>query len=104
MINQYYIHNHAIERLQERFSTDKAWLLHELENGCFVWLKGSGHSSHAINIRSGHLIYLPHRNEYCVVIMDNRSRLAITVLNEEMALKSSWGKGLDEVAKLKAKS
>ena len=103
MVDQPSIHNHAIERLQERFGVDKEWLLHELENGRFVWLKGAGHSGHAKNVRSGHLLFLPNKNEFCVVIMDDRSRLAITVLNEEMAHKSSWGKGLDEKAKLKAK-
>lgn len=103
MINQPSIHNHAVERLEERFGADKEWLLNELENGRFVWLKGAGDSGHAKKVRSGHLLYLPNKNEYCVVIMDDRSRLAITVLTEEMALKSPWAKGLDEAAKLKAK-
>jgi hypothetical protein len=35
--------------------------------------------------------------------MDDRSRLAITVLTEDMALNSPWGKGLDHAAKLRAK-
>ncbi|GAC13941.1 hypothetical protein [Aliiglaciecola lipolytica] len=35
--------------------------------------------------------------------MDDRSRLAIKVLTEEMTLDSSWGKRLDPTAKLKAK-
>lgn len=99
----YNIHKHAIERLQERFGVGKEWLLHELENGRFVWLQSSSYSRDTKNVRSGYLIYLPNKNEYCVVIIDNRSRLAITVLNEEMALNSSWGKGIDETAKLKAK-
>ena len=54
-------------------------------------------------VRSGHLIYIPDTDEYCVVIMDDRSRLAITVLTEDMAIKSSWGRGLTDAAKLKAK-
>ena len=97
------LHNHAIDRLQERFGVDKSWLLKELESGRFVWLKGSGHSGSAKNVRSGHLLYIPNKNEYCIAIMDGRSRLAITVLTEEMALKSPWGQGLDEEAKLRAK-
>ncbi len=102
-VNQPAIHNHAIERLQERFGIDEEWLLQELENGRFVWLKGFGDSGDAQKVRSGHLLYLPQRDEYCVVIMDDRVRLAITVLTEEMALRSSWSKGLDRAAKLKAK-
>ncbi len=97
------LHNHAIDRLQERFGVDKSFLLKALESGRFVWLKGYGHSGDAKNVRSGHLLYIPNKNEYCVVIMDDRSRLAITVLTEEMALKSQWGQGLDEAAKLRAK-
>jgi hypothetical protein len=97
------LHNHAIDRLKERFGVDESWLLHELENGRFVWLKGYGNSVNTNKVRSGHLLYIPNRNDYCIVIMDNRSRLAITVLTEDMALKSSWAKGVDEAAKLRAK-
>ena len=103
MVNSPSLHNHAIERLQERFNEDKEWLLNELENGRFVWLKGSGDSGIARGVRSGHLLYIPNKNEYCVVIMDDRSRLAITVLTEEMALNSPWEKGINEAAKLRAK-
>ncbi len=97
------VHNHAAKRLKERLSVDVSWLIDVLEQGRFVWLKGAGDSGNAKRVRSGHLIYLPNRNEYCVVVMDDRSRLAITVLTEDMALNSSWGKGLDQAAKLKAK-
>jgi hypothetical protein len=97
------IHNHAVERLKERFGVDESWLRDKLEQGEFVWLKGSGNSCNAKYVRSGHLIYLPSKNEYCIVVMDDRSRIAITVLTEDMALNSSWGKGLDKAAKLKAK-
>ena len=68
-----------------------------------MWLKGSGSSGDAKQVRRGHLMYLPHLNEYSIVVMDDRSRLAITVLTEEMALTSSWRQGLDEASKLKAK-
>lgn len=97
------VHIHAIERLKERFGVEKSWLLNELEQGRFVWLKGTGDSRDAKSVRSGHLIYLSHKNEYCIVVMDDRSRLAVTVLTEEMALKSPWSKGLDRAAKLRAK-
>lgn len=103
MVSDPSVHNHAAERLKERFGIDESWLIDVLEQGRFVWLKGSGDSGNAKNVRSGHLIYLPNRNEYCVVVMDDRSRLAITVLTEDMALNSSWGKGLDQAAKLRAK-
>ena len=103
MVSDPSVHNHAIERLKERFGVDKSWLINELGQGRFVWLKGAGDSGNAKNVRSGHLIYLPHINEYCIVVMDDRSRLAITVLTEDMALNSSWGKGLDQAAKLRAK-
>lgn len=103
MVSDPSVHNHAAERLKERFGIDESSLIDVLEQGRFVWLKGSGDSGNAKNVRSGHLIYLPNRNEYCVVVMDDRSRLAITVLTEDMALNSSWGKGLDQAAKLKAK-
>lgn len=103
MVSDPSVHSHAVERLKERFGVDESWLIDELEQGRFVWLKGSGDSGNAKNVRSGHLIYLPDRNEYCIVVMDDRSRLAITVLTEDMALKSSWGKGLDQAAKLRAK-
>ncbi len=97
------LHSHAINRLNERYALDEAWLLQELENGRFVWLKGSGDSGNIKKVRSGHLIYIPNRDEYCVVIMDDRSRLAITVLTEDMALRSSWAKSIDKAAKLRAK-
>lgn len=97
------VHNHAAERLKERLGVDESWLIDVLEQGRFVWLKGSGDSGNVKNVRSGHLIYLPNRKEFFVVVMDDRSRLAITVLTEDMALNSSWGKGLDQAAKLKAK-
>lgn len=97
------LHKHAVERLEARFDMDKSWLLQELANGRFVWLKGAGDSGSSRKVRSGHLMYLPSLDEYCVVVMDDRSRLAITVLTESMALKSSWAQGIDETAKLKAK-
>ena len=97
------VHNHATERLKERVGVDEAWLIDVLEQGRFVWLRGAGDSGNAKKVRSGHLIYHPNRGEYFVVVMDDRSRLAITVLTEDMALSSSWGKGLDQAAKLKAK-
>lgn len=103
MVNKPSIHSHAAIRLKERFGIDESWLMGVLKEGKFVWLKGSGDSGDAKSVRSGHLIYLQNRNEYCVAVMDNRARLAITVLTEDMALNSSWGKGLDHAAKLKAK-
>ena len=103
MPNKHKLHGHAINRLKERFNLHKSWLLNELENGRFVWLKGSGNSGNIKKVRSGHLFYLPDEDEYCVVVVDDRSRLAITVLTEEMALQSSWGGGLTEAAKLKSK-
>lgn len=103
MISNPSIHKHAADRLRERLHAEESWLAEILQEGKFVWLKGSGDSGNAKKVRSGHLIYHPKRNEYCVVVMDDRQRLAITVLNEEMALKSSWGGGLDQAAKLRAK-
>jgi hypothetical protein len=97
------LHTHAVDRFQERFGVDKSWPLNKLESGRFVWLKGSGHSGIAKNVRSGHLLYLPHIDDYCVVAMDDRSKLVITVLTLGMALNSSWGKGLDDATKLKVK-
>lgn len=103
MVSTPSVHIHAIERLMERFGVEKSWLLNELEQGRFVWLKGNGDSRDAKSVRSGHLIYNSHKNEYCIVVMDDRSRLAVTVLTEEMAIKSPWSKGLDRAAKLRAK-
>lgn len=97
------LHNHAIERVQERFGLDDSWLMEKLDSGHFVWLRGTGNSGDAKFVRSGHLIYIPEKNEYCVVVMDDRKRLAVTVLTEEMARHSSWRNGLDETAKLRAK-
>jgi len=77
--------------------------MERLEQGEFVWLKGSGHSGNAYGVRSGHLIYLPDQDDYCVVVVDDRRRLAITVLTEEMGLNSSWANGITGAAKLKAK-
>lgn len=95
--------SHAISRLLERFGVDESWLMNELNDGRFVWLKGSGNSEGSKRVRSGHLFYIPHRDDYCIVVMDDRSRAAITVLTEAMALNSPWGKGVHEAAKLKAK-
>lgn len=103
MVSDPSVHNHATERLKERVGIDEAWLIDVLEQGRFVWLKGHGDSGNVKNVRSGHLIYYPNRNEYFVVVMDDRSRLAITVLTEDMTLNSPWGKGLDQAAKLEAK-
>jgi hypothetical protein len=97
------LHNHAIERVQERFGLDDSWLMEKLDSGHFVWLRGAGNSGDAKFVRSGHLIYIPEKNEYCVVVMDDRKRLAVTVLTEDMARHSSWRNGLDETAKLRAK-
>jgi len=98
------LHSHAVSRAQERFGLDNATtLLEALDSGRFVWLKGAGNSGAARGVRSGHLIFLPEKNEHCVVVMDDRRRLAITVLTEEMARKSSWTDGLNEASKLKAK-
>lgn len=103
MVSDPSLHSHAVKRLKERFGVDESWLIDKLDQGRFVWLKGSGDSGNTKNVRSGHLIYLPDKNEYCIVVMDNRSRRAITVLTEDMAINSSWGKGLDREAKLRAK-
>lgn len=103
MESNFSLHNHAIERLQERFGVDESWLINELEEGKFFWLKGAGDCGDVKNVRYGHLLYLPHRNDYCIAVIDYRSKFVITVLTEEMALNSSWGKGLDQAAKLKAK-
>ena len=103
MENKPSLHNHAVERLQERFRLEESWLQNELEHGRFVWLRGAGSDGVVKKVRSGHLIYIPHIDEYCIVIMDDRSRLAITVLTEDMALKSAWREGLDDASKLKAK-
>lgn len=92
------VHPHAAQRLGERFDLDADWLQAQLEAGQFVWLKASGNP-----LRSGHLFYLPDRDQYFLVVMDNRSRLAITVLTEDMATRSSWWRGLTPAAKLKAR-
>lgn len=95
--------NHAIDRLKERFDIDDDWLIDQLEQGRFVWLPGSGDGKDEKKIRSGHLLYIPSLDAFCVAVMDNRSRRAITVLTEEMATNSSWGKGINDSAKLRAK-
>ncbi|MBD1389522.1 hypothetical protein IC617_08785 [Neiella sp. HB171785] len=103
MANDVSVHNHASERLETRFGVDTDWLTGMLEQGRFVWLKGTGHSFDAKSVRSGHLIFIPEKHEYCVAVMDDRKRLAITVLTEKMALNSSWGEGLNHKTKLRAK-
>jgi hypothetical protein len=50
------LHNHAIERVQERFGLDDSWLMEKLDSGHFVWLRGAGNSGDAKFVRSGHLI------------------------------------------------
>ena len=97
------LHSHAVDRAKERFGLDDAWLLETLDSGSFVWLKGTGNSGSVKQVRSGHLIFLPEKDKYCIVVMDDRKRLAITVLTEEMARNSSWGIGMDDKTKLKAK-
>jgi hypothetical protein len=103
MTNKPCIHEHTAKRLRERFDADRSWLQEELESGRYVWLKGLGRGRDGEKVRSGHLLYLSHNDEYCVAVVDNRKRLVITVLTEEMALKSSWGMGIDATTKLKAK-
>lgn len=98
------VHQHAINRLEERFGISKEWLMNELDSGKFIWLKGNGNGRAMTKDRSAHLFYLPQKNEYCIVIMDDRERLAITVLTEEMAKKSTWAKSINDVVKLKAKN
>jgi preprotein translocase subunit YajC len=102
--NSFSLHYHAINRLQERFNLDHQYLLNELENGRFVFLNGYNKYGKLTDIRSGYLIYFPNKDEYGVVIIENRSRLGVTVLTEEMALNSSLGKELNENVKLKAKT
>ncbi|WP_240224700.1 hypothetical protein [Rheinheimera hassiensis] len=97
------LHEHAIQRLNERFGLDEAYLHDILNQGKFVWLNGAGHGGKRINSRSGHLIYIPDQDSYCIVVMDNHSRLAVTVLNEEMAINSNFNCRFDEVSKLRAK-
>lgn len=103
MKNKSIVHDHAKSRLHERFNIEFSWLQNELDNGRFVWLKGSGNSRELKSVRSAHLIYIAHLDQYCVVVIDDRSRLVVTVLTEEMALNSSWKNGVTESAKLKAK-
>ena len=98
MVSDPSVHNHAAKRLKERLDADKSWLIDVLDQGKFVWLKGHGNSADAKNIRSGHLIYHPKRNEFFVVVMDDRLRLEIILLTEDMALYYSWCKGLDQAA------
>lgn len=103
MTNKPCIHDHTAKRLRERFDAEESWLQTELQAGRFVWLKGVGRGRDGERIRSGHLLYIPQKDEYCVAVVDNRKRLVITVLTEDMALKSSWSKGIDSSAKLRAK-
>ena len=99
MVSDPSVHNHAAERLKERFGIDESSLIDVLEQGRFVWLKGSGDSGNAKNVRSGHLIYLPNRNEYCMDAINDRSRLTITALTEEITINPPWGKALHHAAK-----
>jgi hypothetical protein len=103
MINKYSLHFNAINRLKDRFNVEAAWLLNELEHGRFVRLKGLGNSDDVKQIYSGNLIYIPDKNDYCIIIIDDRLRLVITVFTQIMVLNTPWGKGLDETEKLKAK-
>ena len=103
MATKFTVHGHALKRLHERFGYEGSWLIEQIAQGRFVWLKGAGDAGSIKKVRSGHLIYVPDKDEYCVVVMDDRSRLAITVLTEDMALKSSWANGITEATKLKAK-
>lgn len=102
-MNKISIHKHAVERLKKRFDLDESWLLQKLENEKFVWVKGAGNNGNIKKVRSGYLIYISNMDRYCLVIVDDYSRLAISVLTESMAKKSSWSKGIDESTKLKAK-
>lgn len=97
------LHTHAANRLEDRFNADESWLLQELNEGRSVQLKGVGFAEEGSQVRSGHLLYLPEKKEYCIAVMDDRHRLCITVLTEEMGVNSTWGNGITETVKLKAK-
>ncbi|HHQ4593695.1 TPA: hypothetical protein ACSP2D_002976 [Aeromonas veronii] len=103
MRNKLTLHPHAVRRLTERFAIDPSWLLHELECGRFVWLRGAGGCGDIKYVRAGHLLYLPQRDEFCVVIVDCRTNIAITVLTEVMSLNSTWAKSINEVTRKRAK-
>lgn len=94
---------HASERLSSRFYEDEAWLLAEIEACRFVQLKGAGLAKDGEAVRSGNLIFHPPSGEFCVAVLDDRLRLVVTVLTEEMARRSSWGKDLTDATKLLAK-
>jgi len=95
---------HAMNRLVERFSVEQDLLIGLIESGRTVRLKGLGNACDARGVRSGHLCFVAEPNGFCVAVMDDRHRVVITVLTDQMAAENSdWAEGVDDVAREKAR-
>lgn len=96
------VHYHAAERSLERIGKSEIWLLEQIDEQKTLRLPGKGRSQSGTKVRSGHLLYVPESSKFFVLVIDDRKRLVITVLNEEMAVNSDWGEELSIKSKLKA--
>lgn len=95
--------DHAMERAMERFGLDGEELRLAIERGKAHRLNATRYARGQQGVRSAYLLYLVSRDEFCMVIQDDRNRAIITVLTFEMAMNSVWGPELTEVALLRAR-
>lgn len=87
----------------ERFGLNGEELCLAIELGKAHRLNITRYARGQQGVRSAYLIYLAGRDEYCMVIQDDRNRAIITVLTFDMAVNSDWGAELTEVALLRAR-
>lgn len=87
----------------ERIGKSDAWLLEQIDQQKTVRLVHKGSDRFGARVRSAHLLYVTELSEFFVLVMDDRKRLVVTVLTEEMALKSRWREGLTDENRLRAR-
>lgn len=97
------VHSHAQSRLTERFELSTEWLLKRIDNKSFVWLDVVSEMNCGTAARGAFLIYIPAQNTFCVAVIDVTAKLIITVLNEDMASRSTWASSLTADRKKHAK-
>ncbi|MEA3587650.1 hypothetical protein J6I75_04735 [Pseudidiomarina sp. 1APP75-27a] len=88
------LHPHAEQRLAERFGLPVEWLLERIEAKQFAWLDVISEISDTSSARGAFLFFVPEQNTFCVAIVDVTAKLIITILNEDMASRSTWAASL----------
>lgn len=97
------VHPHAQTRLAQRFGLSTKWLLERIDNNSFVWLDVVSEMNCTKAARGAFLLYIPTQNKFFVAVVDVAAKLIITVLNEDMALRSTWAACLTSDRKKHAK-